>query len=83
MAAVNAYTYNYVASALGDELAAKNLFAPCQNIAGLTLGATTGSYPTTDGVVAISNTGTPTVVELLAFCTEINAKLDALRTQLS
>lgn len=44
----------------------------------LTVTATSGSLPTPGGTVTIANTATPTVVELLDFCVEINAKFDAL-----
>jgi hypothetical protein len=39
---------------------------------------TSGSLPTPTGAFTIANSATPTVVELLRFCTELKAKLDAL-----
>lgn len=44
----------------------------------ITVTATTGSLPTPGGTVSIANTATPTVVELLDYCTELNTKLNAL-----
>jgi hypothetical protein len=40
--------------------------------------ATSGSLPTADGSIAIANAATPTVVELLEYCTELEAKLEEL-----
>jgi len=48
----------------------------------LNVTATTGSLPTPDGAQVIANTATPTVVELLGYCTELKAKLDAIVTSL-
>lgn len=54
------------------------------DIAELTITPSAGSLPTANGAVTIANTATPTVVELLELCVEINAKLNdalsALRT---
>lgn len=47
-------------------------------IANLAVTATTGSLPTADGAVVIANTATPTVVELLEYCVELETKLEAL-----
>ena len=54
------------------------LAAASTSIVDLTLTATTGSFPTTTGAVAISNTASPTVVELLRFCCELNASLNTV-----
>jgi hypothetical protein len=40
--------------------------------------ATAGSLPTPDGSITIANAATPTVVELLEYCTELEAKLEEL-----
>lgn len=48
----------------------------------MTATATTGSLPTPNGSVTIANAATPTVVELLEFCMELKAKLDAAVTAL-
>ena len=45
-------------------------------IADLTVTATTGTLPITNGTVTIANAATPTVTELLEYCTEIEAKLE-------
>jgi hypothetical protein len=47
-------------------------------IADLTVTATSGSLPTANGSVTIANTATPTEVELLEFCVELEAKLELL-----
>jgi hypothetical protein len=44
----------------------------------LTRTATSGSLPVADGSITIANAATPTVVELLEYCTEIEAKLETL-----
>jgi hypothetical protein len=43
--------------------------------------ATSGSLPTPDGSITIANAATPTVVELLEYCTEIEAKLEELTSR--
>lgn len=49
----------------------------------VTVTATTGALPAADGAQVIANTATPTVVELLAFCVELNAKLAAIEAKLT
>lgn len=44
--------------------------------------ATTGSLPTADGTIVIADAASPTVVELLAYCVELEAKYEALRSNL-
>lgn len=44
----------------------------------LTVTATTGTLPTANGSVTIANAATPTVAELLEFCVENKAKIDAI-----
>lgn len=46
-------------------------------IANITTTATTGTLPTANGTVTIANAATPTVVELLEYCVELEAKLEA------
>jgi hypothetical protein len=46
-------------------------------LSAMTVTATTGSLPTPNGSVTIANAATPTVAELLEFCMELKAKLDA------
>ncbi len=46
-------------------------------ITDITTTATSGSLPTPDGSVTIANAATPTVVELLEYCVELEAKLEA------
>lgn len=45
--------------------------------------ATTGSLPTADGTVTISDATTPTVGELLEYCVELETKLEAILTKLT
>lgn len=47
-------------------------------IANITTTATTGSLPTANGSVTIANAATPTVVELLDYCVELETKLETL-----
>lgn len=47
-------------------------------VADLTSTATSGSLPTPNGSITIANAATPTVVELLEYCVELEAKLEAL-----
>jgi hypothetical protein len=46
-------------------------------VADITTTATAGSLPTPDGSVTIADATTPTVTELLEYCVEIEAKLEA------
>lgn len=48
----------------------------------LTITPTAGSLPTADGAVTVANTATPTVVELLAICVELNTLVAALTAAL-
>lgn len=51
-------------------------------IADLTTSATSGSLPTPNGTVTIANAAAPTVVELLEYCVELEAKVEALLARL-
>jgi len=46
-------------------------------IADITTTATSGTLPTADGSVTIADAATPTVTELLEYCVELEAKLEA------
>jgi len=46
-------------------------------IANITTTATSGTLPTPDGSVTIADASTPTVAELLEYCVELEAKLEA------
>lgn len=46
-------------------------------IADLTVTASSGTLPTANGSVTISDASTPTVAELQEFCVELEAKLEA------
>lgn len=46
-------------------------------IANITTTATSGSLPTADGSVTIADATVPTVAELLEYCVELEAKLEA------
>lgn len=48
------------------------------NIADLTITATTGTLPTANGALTISNAATPTVTELQEGIVELNAKVSAI-----
>jgi hypothetical protein len=47
-------------------------------VANITTTATTGTLPTANGSVTIADAATPTVVELLEYCVELEAKLEDL-----
>lgn len=49
------------------------------NIAAISLTYTTGTSVTPNGAVTIADAAVPTVAELLEFCVELNAKVNALR----
>ena len=51
-------------------------------IANITTVATTGTLPTANGSVTIADAATPTVAELLEYCVELEAKLEALLSAL-
>lgn len=51
-------------------------------IADLTSTATSGSLPTPNGSVTIANAATPTVTELLEYCVELEAKVEAALARL-
>lgn len=46
-------------------------------VANITTTATAGTLPTADGTVTIADATTPTVAELLEYCVELEAKLEA------
>lgn len=48
----------------------------------ITVTPTSGSLPTANGAITIADTSTPTVVELLEYCTELNAKIIAIQAAL-
>lgn len=52
-------------------------------ITALTPSATSGSLPVADGSMTVANAALPTVTELLEFCVELNAKVNALRAALT
>jgi hypothetical protein len=52
-------------------------------IAPITSTAGEGALPTADGSITIADPAVPTVVELLEYCTELEAKLEAVLTALN
>ncbi|MGM5020192.1 hypothetical protein [Tardiphaga sp. 367_B4_N1_1] len=68
-----------VATQIDGAVAAK---AQVTALSAMTVTATTGTLPTPNGAVTIANAATPTVAELLEFCMELKAKLDAAVTAL-
>jgi hypothetical protein len=72
------YTYVNVGTAGYKVSGTKVVGAQAAAITAITITATTGSLPTPNGATTISNTATPTVVELLDLCVELNAKINAL-----
>jgi hypothetical protein len=51
-------------------------------VANITTTTTSGSLPSPDGSVTIADATTPTVAELLEYCVELEAKLEAVLTHL-
>jgi hypothetical protein len=47
-------------------------------IANITTTASTGTLPTADNTVTIANAASPTVIELLGYCVELEAKIEDL-----
>ncbi|SIO38154.1 hypothetical protein SAMN05444166_4245 [Singulisphaera sp. GP187] len=56
--------------------------APSAAVAAITVTATTGVLPTANGTVTVADAATPTVVELLDYCTELKAKVAAINAVL-
>ncbi len=50
------------------------------HVPNLTVTASTGSLPTTNGTVTIANAASPTNAELLEYCRELEAKVESLLT---
>lgn len=80
---VSSRTKRIVREALADEVAGDEVTTKLIAVKGAALTPivvtpTTGSLPTASGAITIANTGTPTVVELLAYCTDLKAQVDAL-----
>ena len=64
-----------VASQIDGAVAAKTQVAA---LAANTVTATTGTLPTPNGATTIADAATPTVAELLEFCMENRAKIEAI-----
>lgn len=47
-------------------------------VADIVVTYTAGAAPTPDGALTVANSATPTVVELLEYCAELDAKVKAL-----
>lgn len=58
-----------------DSYAAMSRAAFVDDIA---VSATTGTLPTADGIQVIANAASPTVAELLGYCRELEAKVEAI-----
>lgn len=86
--AVSARTRQVLEAALADKAATNDLLAstlPAEGaaIAALTVTATAGTLPVANGSVTVADAGTPLVAELLEYCQELNAKVNALRAALT
>jgi len=51
-------------------------------ISGITVSASSGTLPTADGTMTIADAASPTNAELLEYCRELEAKIEALLTAL-
>jgi len=76
--AVNTTTGTKIGTATTQKLGFYNATPVVQPAAipDLTVTATTGTLPTANGSVTIADAAAPTVVELLEYCTELEAKLE-------
>jgi hypothetical protein len=86
--AISARTRQILESALADkgaanELASSTLGAPGAAIPALTVTASAGTLPVANGALTVADAAIPTVGELLEFCVELNAKVNALRAALT
>jgi hypothetical protein len=86
--AISARTRQILESALADEgaaheLATSILGTPGAAIPALTVTASAGTLPATNSGLTIADAAIPTVGELLEFCVELNAKVNALRAALT
>ena len=77
--AFNTTTGTKIGTATTQKLAFWNATPVAQPaaVADITTTATSGSLPTPDGSVTIADATTPTVAELLEYCVELEAKLEA------
>jgi hypothetical protein len=71
------------ASALQAVVGAATAVATTATVAAIVVTPSTGDLPASDATVSISDTATPTVVELLKYCTELKAQNGALITDVS
>lgn len=69
-------------SLLADSLGRQLLGDRQAAIANITVTVTSGSEPTPNGAITIADGTTPTVAELLEYCRELRAKLEAVTTTL-
>jgi hypothetical protein len=83
-------TEKILETALADKAAATELASavnesvvPGAAIPALTVTATAGTLPVANGSVTVAAATTPTVNELLEYCQELNAKVNALRSALT
>lgn len=67
----------------GNVIKAKGLVLTTTPIADIAVTVTSGSEPTPNGAITIANSATPTVVELLEYCRELRAKVEALADAIS
>jgi hypothetical protein len=82
--AVNTTTGTKIGTATTQKLGFYNATPVVQPaaVADLTVTATSGTLPTANGSVTIANAATPTVTELLEYCTELEAKIEMLLARL-
>ena len=82
--ATNTSTGTKIGTATGQKIGFWNTTPVDQPaaVADLTVTASSGSLPTPNGSVTISNAASPTNAELLEYCVELEAKLEAALARL-
>jgi hypothetical protein len=77
-------------NAFGDYVASQEMVGVCGNASRLaaaqspvvvvSVTATTHTLPTADGTLTVADATTPTVAELLEYCTELKANITTIKT---
>lgn len=83
-------TFKYSVRGNGDTFQTGNIYIGVTKVIGaqgaavpdLTTTATAGTLPTANGTITIANAAAPTVVELLEYCVELEAKVETLLARL-
>ena len=82
--ATNTSTGSKIGTATGQKIGFWNATPVDQPaaVSDLTVSASSGTLPTANGSITVSNAASPTNAELLEFCVELEAKLEAALARL-